>query len=147
MGSPILLIVNLSDGPDAEDAALHAARSSSTRVVALLLLNSHLYHYGHNDVIVPGYARTQFLLHIQEEVSRCASERIAALKKKASDKGIILEVVCLESEDPLPLALGYAKKGYERIFICKERKKWFPLFRKTLEQCLKKEALSPVVAC
>jgi hypothetical protein len=147
MSTEVLLIVGLSDGGEATERALAYAREASRGVLALLVLNSHLYHYGHNDVIVPGYARTQFLLHIQEQIAQQGAARTAALQQRAAECGVALRVLSVETEDPIPVILRIAARGYEGIFVSRKPRRIFPLFEKTLERQLRKAFSTTVVAC
>lgn len=127
--------------------ALDYASLNKKKVVALQILFSKLYHWGHTDPIVNGYGRTQFIMHLREEVLKRGIKLKRQLKAKAASCGVSLDVIAVESEDPDAIVLKEAKKKYDAIFIPKETKRVFPLFRKTLCQKLKKKAFKNVIVC
>ena len=58
-----------------------------------------------------------------------------------------LEVNSIESEDILSAALSEVKKGYDIIFLPREKKKLFPLFERTLPGYLQKKISGRIVLC
>lgn len=130
----------------AESAFFYAKRSSRS-LVALLILNSDLFHWGFNDVILSGPAKTRFIGHIREELMKRSEETLSMLQEKADHHGVALEIRRIETRDPVSTALEEAQKGYEKIFMVKEPKRRFPIFAKTIEQQLRKETSIPIVTC
>jgi hypothetical protein len=144
---PILLILTGDDSRNAVDAAFSRAKLTLTRLRVLQILTSDLYHYGHQDLVATRPSKRQFLLHIREEVLRRGKAEAQALQAKASEIGITLEVCEIESEDILSAALSEAKKGYDVIFLPKQTKTLFPLFKKTPAEHLRKNTSSQIVSC
>ena len=131
----------------AVEEAFNYAQSKSKAVVALQVLHSDLYHYGQTDLLLPGPGKKRFLLYVRDEVLKQANGRERALREKAQKRGIPLEVRSVESEDPALTAVEEAKKGYDAIFLPKERKSRFPLLKRSVERQLRKGVSSPIVVC
>jgi hypothetical protein len=74
-------------------------------------------------------------------------EREKTLREWAQRRGISLEIQTVESQDPASVAVEEAKKGYDRIFLPKEKKRRFPILKKTVEEHLRKEISIPLVPC
>jgi hypothetical protein len=144
---PILLILTGEECGAAIQAALQHARSASKRLRAFQILTSDLYHYGHQDLVATRPSKRQFLLHIREEVLERGKAIAQTLEDQAREFGISLEIETVESEDILSTALSEAKKSYEIIFLPKQPKKLFPLFKKTLVAHLRKNTPGEIIAC
>lgn len=143
----ILLILTSEDSASAEEAAFSYARSNSKRVVVLQILTSNLYHYGHQDIIATRPSKRQFLLHIRDEVMERGTVKAKAMAEKAQREGIVLEIISVESEDILSATAAEAKKGYDTVFLQREKRKLFPLFERTLAGHLRKKTDARVVEC
>ena len=130
----------------AERAFIYAKRFSK-RVVALQILTSDLYHWGYNDIILSGPAKMRFIGHVREELLSRSLESATMLEEKARSQGVELEIRRVETRDPVLTALEEAEKGYDSIFIPKEKKRIFPLLSKTLAQSLSKGGFSQIVRC
>ena len=133
-----------------ENAVEHAfsyAESKSKTVVALQILHSDLYHYGHTDLLLPGPGKKRFLNYIRDELMKRGIEREKALREKAQKRGILFEMRSIEAQDPASTAVEEAKKGYDMIFLPKEKKRRFPILKKTVEQHLQKEVPIPLIVC
>jgi hypothetical protein len=145
---PILLILTGGGNcGNAEREAFHYAKAAAKNLVALQILTSDLYHYGHQDIIATRPAKRQFLLHIREEVLKSGREQALALEEKARAMDIALEIHPVESEDLLSAALAEAKNGYDVIFLPEQKRKLFPLFEKTLAAYLRKNTSSKIISC
>ena len=129
------------------EKAFRYAKSTSKKVVALQILTSNLYHWGRNDIILSGPAKTKFLLYIREEVLRRGEAEARVLKERARKRKISLEVRPIETEEVASAVVAEAKKGYGIIFLPKEKKKLFPLLEKTLGQHLRKKTSSQIIEC
>jgi len=129
------------------DKAFRYAETASKPVVVLQIINSDLYHYGHNDIILTAAAKTRFLFYVRDQVLKRGKDRERMLEERAKKQGISLEVYSVESEDPASSAIEEAKNGYDVIFLPKESKRLFPIFNKTVEQHLRKEIPGAVVVC
>lgn len=129
---------------DASDRAFQYAKQSSKSIVALQILSSDLYHWGLNDNILSGPAKVKFVGHIREQLLDKSFETAEMLKKKAEEHGIPIEIKKIEVNDICSAALEEACRGYDRIFIAKEKRKIFPLFKKNMEQYLRKNVSIPI---
>ena len=144
---PMLLILSGEDCREAIRNAFSHAKSSSKRLQVTQILSSNLYSYGHQDLVATRPFKREFLLYIREEVLKCGEAEILALKKMAGEMEISLEVNTIESEDVLSAALLEAKKGYDIVFIPKQKKKLLPLFKRTLYRYLQKNFSGRIVPC
>lgn len=148
MSDRVLLVLGFGNEADAESSAFDYAGANGLGLDVLDVLDSHLYHYGKNDIIVPSYARTQFLFHIQDNLRRQSKLRNAALMQKSDKKGIHLRYGALETDDPIPSIAKIAAKGYQCIFMPREKRKLFPLNqRKTHSDRVRKLTSTPVEVC
>jgi hypothetical protein len=147
MDRPILLILAGADCGNAIEAAFQYAKSTSKRLHALQILTSDLYCYGHQDLIATRPSKRQFLLHIRKEVLERGKAAALALEEKARNMDVSLQIKAVESEDILSASLAEAKKGYAIIFLSKEKRKLFPLFKRTLATYLRKKISGEIVAC
>jgi nucleotide-binding universal stress UspA family protein len=130
------------------EAAFKHAIESGKKVTAIQVLSSNLYHWGRHDIIISGPGKMTFLLYVRDLVMKRSQEKAAALKKKAQDLGIPLEIMMSESKNPVDSIVQEARKGYGVVFVPKERKKLFPLMKRhTLESMLKKHDILNVIAC
>jgi hypothetical protein len=127
------------------EQAIKYAKEHAKDLVVLQILTSDLYHWGFNDIILPGPAKSRFIGHIREEIMKNSMESTAMLEEQANREGINLEIRKVETRDPVTVALEEAGKGYERVFMGKEKKRLFPIFKKTLEQHLKRELSVPII--
>lgn len=119
--------------------ALRYAGERCKKLVVLSVIYSDLYHYGYNDIILPAPSKSQFLSYVRDTLIERARRTAARLRKKAKDQGVPVEVKEIESEDPPSSVLEEASKGYDMIFLPREGRHLFPLFKKTAEQVIKKE--------
>ncbi len=143
----ILLVLTGADCEDAVEAAFRFARASSKKIVALQILTSDLYHYGHNDLIATRPSKAQFLLYIREQVLARASAEAEQIRKRALNIGICLAICPVETEDVVSTVMTEARKGYDVIFLPKEKRKLFPLLKKQPVRQLKKKLGSQVIEC
>jgi len=143
----MLLILSGEDCREAIRNAFRHAKSGSKRLQVTQILSSNLYPYGHQDLVATRPSKREFLLYIREEVLKRGEEEILALKKLAGEMEISLEVNTIESEDVLSAALLEAKKGYDIVFIPKQKKKLLPLFKRTLYRYLQKNFSGRIVPC
>jgi hypothetical protein len=148
MNRRILFITRPDQQGLAEDVAMEYASANKCSFVVLFILDSHLYHYGNNDVVVPGYARSQFLFHIRTDLLRQAAERESSLRAKAEEFGLDIRVSMAEVDNFEEKMIKEASKGYRFVFVNRERRKLFPLFcSKTMEKMLQRKGFENVVAC
>jgi hypothetical protein len=128
--------------------AFQYAAKTGEKVIAIQVLSSNLYHWGRHDTIISGPGKETFLLHVHDLVMQRGKEKADALERKARTLGISLEIQMSESKDPTATIVQEASKGYDMVFIPKERKRIFPLSKRhTLEDVLKQHDILNVVAC
>lgn len=144
---PMLLILTGEDCGKAIREAFSYAQSVSKRLHVTQILGSNLYHYGRHDLVATRPFKREFLLYIREEVLKRGKEEILALEDLAGEMGVPLEVNSIESEDILSTALSEAKKGYDIIFLPRQKKKLFPLFERTLPGYLQKKISGRIILC
>ena len=143
----VLLVLAGSDDAKAVEGAFRFALTGPWRVVALQLLTSDLYHYGHNDLVATRPSKAQFLLYEREQVLERARAAAEELRRRAEELAVPLDLRPVETEDPFPVVMAEAGKGYEAIFIVKEKKKLFPLFKRSLGRCLRRRFPSAAMEC
>jgi hypothetical protein len=140
----------VQNDPDQEqriaERAFVYAKKHAKKVVALQILSSDLFHWGFNDIILPGPAKTRFIGYIREELLSRSRESAIMLNEVAQRNKVPLEIRKVETREPSSAALGEAEKGYDRIFMGKEKKRLFPLFKKTMEQQLRKGVSTPIMS-
>jgi hypothetical protein len=141
------LILAGEDCGNAIQSAFSHAQSTSKRLRVVQILTSELYHYGHQDLVATRPSKRNFLLYIRDEVLRRGKAEVQALEETARTAGVALEVCTVESEDILSAAFSEAKKGYDIVFLPKQRKRRFPLFKRTLAEYLRKKTASKIVPC
>ena len=147
MDRPILLLLTGDNCSQAVQAAFEHAKSTSKRLRAIQILTSDLYHYGYHDLIATRPSKRQFLVHIREEVLEHGKAEAQALENRAHEMGVSLDVETIESEDIFSTSLAEVKKGCAIVFLPKQGKKLFPLFKTTLAAYLKKRISSEIVSC
>jgi hypothetical protein len=131
---------------DAANKAFLYARRSSKRVVALQVLTSDLFHWGLNDIILPGPAKMRFIGHIREHLLDESLETARMLEQKAREHGVSIEIKSVETDDPALAALEEARGDYDRIFMGREKKRLFPIFKRSMGQVLRKNISVPIVS-
>jgi hypothetical protein len=143
----ILIVLNGDKNENAVEQAFRIAKTDSRKIKVLQILDSELYHYGHNDLVAPRLNKKRFLLYIRENVLEQGRVEAGKLIRKAGEMGISLEIEPVETDDVISTVITEAKKGYEEIYLPKEKKRLFPIFKKTMAQHLKREAPGRVISC
>ena len=143
----ILIVLNGENSEHAIEKAFNTAQTDSGKVKVLQILDSGLYHYGHNDLVAPRLNKQTFLLYIREHVLEQGRIEAGALIRKAGEMGICLEIDPVETDDVISTVIAEAKKGYDEIYLPKEEKKLFPIFKRTMEQHLRRKAPGRVISC
>jgi len=143
----ILIVLNGGNSENAVEEAFRAAQSDSRKVKVLQILDSGLYFYGHNDLVAPRLSKRTYLLYIREQVLEQGKIEADELRERARSMGVSLEIDPVETDDVISTVIAEAKKGYEKIFLPKEKKKLFPIFEKTVEQHLKGKVSSLIISC
>jgi hypothetical protein len=144
----ILIVLNGGNSENAVEEAFRAAQSDARKIKVLQILDSELYFYGHNDLVAPRLNKQRYLLYIREQVLEQGKIEAGELRERARNMGVSLEIDPVETDDVISFVMAEAKKGYEKIFLPKEKKKLFPLLkRRTLEERLRKKDIQNIVAC
>lgn len=144
----ILIVLNGGNSENAVEEAFRAAQSDAKKVKVLQILDSELYFYGHNDLVAPRLNKRTYLLYIREQVLEQGKIEAGELREKARNMGVSLEIDPVETDDVISTVIAEAKKGYEKIFLPKEKKRLFPLLkRQTLEETLRKKDIRNIVTC
>lgn len=135
----ILIVFNGNVSEHAVEEGFRTARSSSMKVKVLQILDSDLYHYGHNDLVAPRLNKQRFLLYIRDQVLERGEKEAGEVRAKARSMGVSLEIDPVETDDVVSTAVAEAKNGYEAVYLAKEKKKLFPLLQKHLATQLRRE--------
>lgn len=143
----ILIIYRGERSKKAVDEALTVAQSESRKARLLQILDSNLYLYGHNDIVAPRLSKRTFLLYIRDQVLEQGAAEAKLLSEKAQSMGVALEIDPVETDDLVSTVIAEAHKGYEMVFMAKERKRLFPLLRKNLAREIRKKSDARVVEC
>jgi hypothetical protein len=125
-----VLIIRLQDPSSIATRALEYAQAHDERLSVLLIMDSHLYHYGHSDVVVPGLARTRFLTHVLDQVTAAGRQRAEEIISAATARGVAVEIKPILEENYLPLLQQALLRGSGPIFVAKARRRRFPLLEK-----------------
>jgi hypothetical protein len=147
MMEDILIVFNGSGSENAVEAGFRAAQSSSRKAKVLQILDSDLYHYGHNDLVAPRLNKQRFLLYIRDQVLERGGIEASELRKKAHHMGVSLEIDPVETDDVVSTVIAEAEKGYEMIYLAREKRKLFPLLNKHLASQLRKKLDVKVIEC
>jgi hypothetical protein len=143
----ILVVYRGVGSENAVDEALRTARSEARRTRVLQILDSDLYFYGHNDLVAPRLNKQRFLLYIREQVLEKGGMEAQEIREKALSMGVSLEIDPVETDDLVSTVIAEAKKGYEMIYLAREKKRLFPLLKKNLARELRKVVAARIVEC
>jgi hypothetical protein len=145
--SKVLLVTGVGETAGAETAAFAYAKNSSATVVALQVVTSNLYHYGHVDLIATRPSKRDFLLYIRDEMVARAKTEAERLQHRAEGFGVDLEIKTVETEDVRKTLVDEATCGYTAVFMAPQKRKLFPLLERNLNKVMKKSAPCEVVVC
>lgn len=95
----------------------------------------------------PRLNKQRFLLYIREQVLEKGGIEAQEIREKAKRMGVSLEIDPVEPDDLVATVLAEAKKGYEMIFLAREKKKLFPLLSKHLATHLRKKLDARIIEC
>jgi hypothetical protein len=144
----ILIVFNGSGSEHAAEEGFRAAQSLSRKVKVLQILDSELYHYGHNDLVAPRLNKQRFLFYVRAQVLERGALEADQLREQARSMRVPLEIEPVETDDVFSTVGAEAQKGYETIYLAKEKKRLFPLLgMRTLEQSLRKRGFRNIIAC
>jgi hypothetical protein len=147
MEKPALLILAGGDCRSAMTAALNHAQNHSRQLRVIQILNSDLYHYGHHDLVATRPSKMQFLLYERDLVLERGQGDLRQLEEAGRRAKVTLDIDTIESEDINSACFSEVKKGYNPVFVPKQKQRLFPLFEKTLAEYLRKRTESNVIAC
>jgi hypothetical protein len=143
----ILVVYKGVGSENAIDEALRTARGEARRTRVLQILDSDLYFYGHNDLVAPRLNKQRFLLYIREQVLEKGGIEAQEIREKALSMGVSLEIDPVETDDLVSTVIAEAKKGYEMIYLAREKKRLFPLLKRNLARELRKAVAARIVEC
>jgi hypothetical protein len=143
----ILIVLNGESSENAVEQAFHTARAGSKKVKVLQILDSKLYHYGHHDLVAPRLNKRTFLLYIREQVLKQGRIEAEKLREREGKMGIRLEIDPVETDDVISTVVAEARNGYDKIYLPKEKKKLFPIFKKTMAQHLRRAVTGQIISC
>jgi hypothetical protein len=143
----ILIVYKGNGSVKAAEEALRTAQSESRRTKVLQILDSDLYLYGHNDLVAPRLSKRTFLLYIRNQVLEQGAVEADLLREKALSMGVSLEIDSVETDDLVSTVVAEAHKGYEMVFLAREKRSLFPLLKKNLAKELRKKSAARVVEC
>ena len=143
---PVLLILTEDDCSKTIEEAFAYAKAEKRPLHAFQILNSGLYCYGHQDIVSTRPSKEQFLLYIRDQVLQHGRAEAQALTEKARDIGVSLSITTMESEDIISASFAEAQKGYDVIYLPKQKRQLFPIFKKTLRECLQRKITARILA-
>ena len=123
------LLLRLQDVPSVVDQAVAYAQSHGVRLEVLLILGSHLYHYGHNDVVVPGKARAGFLTYVAAQVAEEGKRLGERILSQAAERGIRATVKPILEEDCVTLLDHALAEGSGPVLKSRNKRCLFPIFK------------------
>ena len=109
--------------------AIARAKGLGAALEVLLVIGSHLYHYGHNDVIVPGKARAGFLAYVAGEIAEEGRKRAEGLRAEATEKGVPIRIEPIMEEDCRGLLQERLAAGTGPVMAASTRRRVFPIFK------------------
>ena len=125
----ITLILRLQDPRSVSARAVALAREQGALLEVLLVMKSHLYHYGHNDVIVPGKARAGFLAYVSGEIAEEGKRKAAELETLAVEQGVPVRIEPITEEDCGGILEERLADSTGPVMAASTRRSLFPLFK------------------
>jgi len=122
-------ILRLQDPPSTLDRALDYAVAHDARLEVLLVMGSHLYHYGHNDVVVPGKARAGFLTYVAEQVAEQGKRLGKQILARAAERGIAVTIRPIMEENCGVLLHRALAEGIGPVLKAGSKRRLFPIFK------------------
>jgi hypothetical protein len=92
-------------------------------------------------------SKREFLLYERDLVLERGQGELRQLEEAGRGAKVTLDIDTIESEDIHSACLSEVKKGYNPVFVPKQKPKLFPLFEKTIAEYLQKRTESSVIAC
>jgi hypothetical protein len=125
----ITLVLRLQDPPSVMAGAVALAREQGAALEVILVINSHLYHYGHNDVVVPGRARAGFLAYVSGEIAEEGKIKAEGLRVQAREQGVSVRIQPIMEEDCRGLLQERLAEGMGPVMAASSKRGLFPLFK------------------
>jgi hypothetical protein len=137
----VTLILRPKDPWIIAEKAMDCARSEHLPLSVLMIMDSHLYHYGHNDVINTGLSRDRFLGFVLEGVVDAGRHCAERLLSEAAVRGIEVSIHPVMGEDGLTRLHAALAEASGPVFTARTKRRVFPIFKSDpVAAALKKSA-------
>lgn len=123
------LVLRLQDLQSTLDQAVAYAEAHDARLEVLLIMGSHLYHYGHNDVVVPGKARAGFLTYVAEQVAEEGKRLGKRILSQAAERGVAATVKPIMEENCGALLHHALAERSGPVLKARNKRRLFPIFK------------------
>jgi hypothetical protein len=138
----VTLILRPEDPWKIAEKAMDCARSRHLPLSVLLIMDSHLYHYGHNDLINTGLSRDRFLGFVLEGVVDAGRHCAERLLSEAAGLGIEVSIHPVMGEDGLSRLRRVLTEASGPVFTARTKHRLFPIFKSdpvavAVKQCLR----------
>jgi hypothetical protein len=125
----LTLLIRLQDPPSVSARAVALAREQGAALEVLLVIHSHLYHYGHNDVVVPGKARAGFLAYVSEEIAEQGKKGAEGIRAQECEQGVPVRIQPIMEEDCQGTLQERLACGTGPVLAASTKPRLFPLFK------------------
>ena len=137
----VTLILRPKDPWIIAEKAMDCARSMKLPLSVLMIMDSHLYHYGHNDVINTGLSRDRFLGFVLGEVVDAGRHCAERLLSEAADLGVEVSIHPVMGEGSLSRLRSALSEARGPVFTARTKHRVFPIFKSDpVAAALKKSA-------
>jgi hypothetical protein len=137
----VTLILRPEDPWAIAERAMDCARSRNLPLSVLVIMDSHLYHYGHNDVINTGRSRDRFLGFVLQGVVDAGRHCAKKLMSEAAVRGVEVFIHPVIGEDGLTRIRSALSEAAGPVFTARTRRRVFPIFKSDpVAAALKKSA-------
>ena len=137
----VTLILRPKDPWTIAERAMDCARSRHLPLSVSLIMDSHLYHYGHNDVINTGRSRDRFLGFVLEGVVDAGRHCAEELLSEAVGRGVEVSIHPVMGEDGLSRLRRALTEARGPVFTARTRRRLLPIFKSDpVAAALKKSA-------
>jgi len=111
------------------EKAMDCARSMKLPLSVLMIMDSRLYHYGHNDVINTGRSRDRFLGFVLGEVVDAGRFCAEKLLSEAAGLGVEVSIHPVMGEDGLSRLRRALTEAGGPVFTARTKRRVFPIFK------------------
>jgi hypothetical protein len=137
----VTLILRPKDSWIIVERAMDCARSRHLPLSVLLIMDSHLYHYGHNDVINTGRSRDRFLGFVLEGLVDAGRYCAENLLSEAAKRGVEISIHPILEEERGSRLHQALERAQGPVFTAKTKRRLFPIFKSDpVAAALKKSA-------